>query len=364
MRFTPWFELLVQNRFRVHPLRAGLALTVTTCTVMNSIMAAQQRIKYGRQIAATAINTPPLFIIGHWRSGTTFLHELMALDPQFTYPTTYECFAPEHFLISRSFLPAVVRWLLPRRRPMDDVAMGVERPQEDEIALCSMGAPSPMLRMAFPNHPPVHLDTLDLQETSVEKRVAWQKALLGFLKTLTWSRPSKRLLLKSPPHTGRIGYLARMFPGAQFIHLTRDPCALYGSTMRLWQTLDYDHGLQIPHHRGLENFVFEACRRMYQGYLRDRHTIPQENLYELSYESLIADPFRQLRRIYEALRLNGFSQVEAAVAAYLSKQRDYHAAQYQFDAEVKRQISRQWEFYYDAFGYSTYAARGSGLPLS
>ena len=39
-------------------------------------------------------------MIGHWRSGTTLLHELLVLDPRHTFPDTYACFAPNHFLVS------------------------------------------------------------------------------------------------------------------------------------------------------------------------------------------------------------------------------------------------------------------------
>ena len=91
----------------------------------------------GRRIAQQPIKDAPIFIIGHWRSGTTLLHELMSLDERFTFPTTYECFVPNHFLISAWF-DAWLKCLLPKQRPMDNMALGWDRPQEDEFALCNM----------------------------------------------------------------------------------------------------------------------------------------------------------------------------------------------------------------------------------
>ena len=44
-------------------------------------------------------------IIGHWRSGTTMLHELLILDPRHTFPNTYQCFEPLHFLWTEWFVP-------------------------------------------------------------------------------------------------------------------------------------------------------------------------------------------------------------------------------------------------------------------
>src|SRR5262249_33511021 len=43
----------------------------------------------------------PIFILGHWRSGTTLLHELLALDDRLLSPTTFQCFNPQRFLLTR-----------------------------------------------------------------------------------------------------------------------------------------------------------------------------------------------------------------------------------------------------------------------
>ena len=60
---------------------------------------------------------PPLFIIGHWRTGTTLLHELLACDPHLAFPNTYSCLAPHHFPLSSAVLPRLVDFMLPNRRP-------------------------------------------------------------------------------------------------------------------------------------------------------------------------------------------------------------------------------------------------------
>ena len=104
-----------------------------------------------------------MFIIGHWRSGTTYLHELMSLDARFFSPTTYQCFAPHHFLVSQWLIARYLGFLMPKQRPMDNMAAGWDRPQEDEFALLTLGAPTPYLRMAFPNDPPPYGEFLNMQ---------------------------------------------------------------------------------------------------------------------------------------------------------------------------------------------------------
>ncbi|HVA85305.1 MAG TPA: sulfotransferase, partial [Candidatus Saccharimonadales bacterium] len=94
MRFTTWARLLWRNHFRVSPNRVPVVIvTATVLSAINSLLAPVERLIFGRRIAATRVEAP-IFIIGHWRSGTTLLHELLALDDRFGYPTTYQCFAP------------------------------------------------------------------------------------------------------------------------------------------------------------------------------------------------------------------------------------------------------------------------------
>ena len=100
MRFFAAIRLLARNHFRVHPFRWGMVFTVLLCGIINSILSLLQACLHGRKIAAVSLEGPPVFIVGHWRSGTTYLHELMVRDKRFAYASTYDCFAPHHFVIT------------------------------------------------------------------------------------------------------------------------------------------------------------------------------------------------------------------------------------------------------------------------
>ena len=82
-----------------------MAATVSGVSVINSAFSGAQHLVFGRTIAETKIEHPPVFIIGHWRSGTTYLHQLMVMDKRFAYPNTYDCMAPSHTLLTGSVLP-------------------------------------------------------------------------------------------------------------------------------------------------------------------------------------------------------------------------------------------------------------------
>src|SRR6266498_4529969 len=49
---------------------------------------------YSRKIKRTAIIKQPVFILGHYRSGTTWLHKLMAGDGRFGFISYYDIICP------------------------------------------------------------------------------------------------------------------------------------------------------------------------------------------------------------------------------------------------------------------------------
>jgi LPS sulfotransferase NodH len=293
----------------------------------------------------------PLFILGHWRSGTTWLHELLVLDPRHTSPTTYECIVPNHLLVSERIVTRWLSFLVPSKRPMDNMAMGWDRPQEDEFALCNLGLPSPYLNIAFPNRPPRNLEYLDMDGVSRADVERWQQTLLRFLKQITYKRP-KRLVLKSPTHTGRIKALLELFPDARFVHIVRDPYVIFPSTVKLWKSLYSQHGLQRANFAGLEQYVFDNFNRMYGKFEAERTLIPAGRFHELRYEDLVRDPVGQVRELYDRLDLGDFEQARPALEAYQAEVADYQTNRYDVPPELQDEITRHWGDFIRRYGYS------------
>jgi hypothetical protein len=306
---------------------------------------------YGRKIARTEIREAPIFIVGHWRTGTTLLHELLALDPRHTAPSTYECFAPNHFLLTRRIIPPILGLLIPDRRPIDNMPAGWEHPQEDEFALCNMGIPSPYLTMMFPNQPPQYPEYLTLENLPAEAKERWKRALLRFLRSVTMEG-GKRIVLKSPPHTGRIKVLLELFPGARFVHVVRDPYVVFPSTVYLWKRLLRDQGVQAPRFEGLEEHVFRTFNEMYAAFERDRALIAPGRLCEVRYEDLVADIPGQMRRIYRELGLDDFDVCLPSIEKYAADQAGYQRNRYRLAPQTQEQISERWAGYMRRYGYT------------
>lgn len=350
MNAAGWFGLLARNHCAIAPRRWAMTGIITGFVPLNLFFSMLQQMRFGQAIDQTELVDDPVFVIGHWRSGTTYLHELLVRDERFTYPGTYDVFAPNHFLASGAFIKPWVKYLLPATRPMDNVAAGWERPQEDEFALCSLGLRSPYLTIAFPNRPQDD-EYLDMAGVSPEALAHWKKRFLWFLKCLT-IRSRKRIVLKSPPHTARVGVLLDMFPKARFIHIVRDPYVLFPSTINLWSALYRDHGLQVPRFKGIEEQVFTTFCRMYEAFERDHSRIPQGQIADVRYEDLVANPMAEMERLYRELNLGDFEPVRPVLEPFVGEQRKFKTNRYEIAPELRREITRRWRFYFDRYGYA------------
>ena len=353
MGFPTWFKLLARNRFAISPSRIPMAASITNATVLNSFAGVFTQLMYGHTVRATKLVEPPLFVLGHWRSGTTLLHELLILDERHTYPNTYECFAPLHFTWTEWFVPPLLRKLLPSTRPMDTMEASWDRPQEDEFALANMGVPSPYLAWAFPQHGPVADEYLDLLSLSPAERERWKQALREFVQRVAAMR-NRRIILKSPTHTARVKTLLEVFPDARFVHIVRDPLALFPSTMRLWNTLSHVQGLQTVDGVSpwVERQVLDTFATMYERFEQDRDLIPAGRLAELHFEELVVDPVGQMQSVYEQLELGGFDSVRRAIARYTAAHSSHRPGRYSLSPATTERVRRHWAPYFERYGYN------------
>ncbi len=346
-----WLRLLARNRLVVHPSHLAIAARITAFSPCNSLLRLLQDVWFGSRVERTPFRAAPLFVIGHWRSGTTLLHELLALDPAHNSPNTYQCLMPNHFLLTEKLGKRWLASLLPSRRPADNMAVGWDRPQEDEFALCLLGMPSPYLTIAFPNRPPQDQEAHDLDGMPPQAHAAWKQTFVRFLRQLTFKDP-RRLVLKSPTHSCRIPTLLELFPEARFVHIVRDPYVVFPSTVNLWRTLYETHGLQTPTFAGLEEYVFRTFIHIYERIEQGKKLIPPGRFHELRYEDLLADPVGEMRRLYEDLGLGDFDEVLPALRDYLQEHADYRTNDYpRLSPELRAEIGRRWGEVIRRYGY-------------
>lgn len=352
MRSLDWWRLLAKNRFRISLRRVPMAMGVTAFTPINDFMAALQWVLYGTRLNRTEMEHDPIFILGHWRSGTTFLHELMVTNPEFASPNTFQCFAPSHHLVSEYLIVRFGGFLLPKKRPMDDMPAGWTLPQEDEFGLMNLGAPSPYEQIVFPRSPLRLHELLTLEKLSADDKQRWRSALIWFLKTLTIRYDGRRIILKSPTHTARLAELANLFPKAKFIHLTRDPRKLFVSTIRLWKSLGASQSLQDPpDDQILHEYVSKCLKVMYEEFQHAQKAVDPARMIDVRYEDLIAEPTAVMRNIYQHLDLGGFEAALPFMEERLQNHSQYQTNRYELDTELEQHILTVWKDYAQRYGY-------------
>ena len=174
-------RLLAGNGFAVDTQYLGRLAYLLGIGVFNSILGFCERFFDGEEIEKIELRHSPLFILGHWRSGTTHLHNLLSLDNEFSSPNVYQCLFPNHFIYSQVGAVAL-KFLAPETRPMDNVVFSSRSPHEEEFALAALSLVSPYLRVIFPMTGHKWHTNLDLDKIPPDWRQAWKDSFLFFLK--------------------------------------------------------------------------------------------------------------------------------------------------------------------------------------
>ncbi|MBW1750814.1 MAG: sulfotransferase, partial [Deltaproteobacteria bacterium] len=310
-----WLKVLWESKFSIGLSRIHSFLFITLSTVVILLRSWIEYLVYHHRITNTRIELAPVFIIGHWRSGTTLLHELLTMDSQFAYANTYQCFNPNTFLLPAPILRKLVGWWLPEARPMDSMPMGISKPQEDEFALCILGAPSPYRGIMFPRLLKEYGRYLRVSNLPEDQQSRWKALYIYFLKKMTL-RSGRRLVLKSPTHSFRVAMLSRMFPGARFIYIKRDPYAVYKSSRHMWMTLLKHQGLQTFDPGIVDEYVKDTYIALCDAVEKDRTEVPANKFFEISYEKLIAKPVETIENIYAVLDFQGFGSVRSKIEQF------------------------------------------------
>jgi len=297
--------------------------------------------RFGAQIAETAV-VAPVFILGHYRSGTTHLHELMSLDPRFASPTRFQAYHPRSFL-------ATERWIA----KINDLFMLPRRVQEDEIALMNLSGMSPYLDWCFPESTIDYSKYLTFRRADPHEATAWQESLRWYLRALT-IRHRRTILLKSPPHTARVALILQVFPDARFVHVRRNPYDVYVSTVRLLQDLDPVFRLRVRREPINLESVLRTYAEMHASLFEEIPQIPAGQFTEIAYEDLETAPMDQLKQVYHALSLGDFEPIAPVFEAYLQSvagyQKNRHA---KIDPLTRQRIAERWATAFERWDYPT-----------
>ena len=346
-----WWRLLRENGFAVDAVYWHRAAVITALSAVNAVHRWRER-RFDAAIAATPLAGPPLFVLGHWRSGTTHLHNLLAQDTtHFAYANTYQVINPHTFLTTEALNTRLFAGLLPATRPMDNVALSFESPQEDEFAPLLMTGMSPYLGASFPRRDDAYAPYLSFRDAAPDDVETWARAFTWFVKKLTFKH-GRRLVLKSPTHTARVRLLLRLFPDARFVHIHRHPYDVFQSFRHYYDTAMWFTYLQRPDLDAIDDVIVRRYTALHDALFDDVPRIPAGQFHEVRYEDLERDPLGVLRGTYDALGLGDFDVAEPGVRAYLATLTGYEKNRFApLDAAAKARVAYEWRRSFERWGY-------------
>ncbi|MGL5682851.1 MAG: sulfotransferase family protein [Marinifilaceae bacterium] len=345
------FKKVTEGKQIDAPYKGKYQLTKLVCRIVSSINGIENN-KYNKLLKDTEIANDPVFILGHWRSGTTFVHNVLAHDKRFGYTTTYQTVFPHVMLFGQGMFKKTMAWLMPDKRPTDNMELNVDLPQEEEFALSNMMPYNFYNFWFFPKHTLEYCDKyLIFKTASNEEKKTFQEEFKRMIKVALWNTGGEQFLSKNPPHTGRVKEILEIFPNAKFIYLMRNPYTVFESTRSFFTNTIQPLKLQDISNEELESNILEVYKRLYHTYEEEKHLIPEGNLIELKFEDFEQDALGMTKRIYETLSLPGFADAEPAITKYLDKKKGYKKNAYQYEPRTVELVEREWDFALEQWDY-------------
>lgn len=345
------FKKITDGQWIGDEYKAKFRLTKAVCRLLSLLKPFEDR-RYAK-LENQPLEMDPLFILGHWRSGTTFVHNVFACDKHFGYTTTYQTVFPNLMLWGQPFFKKNMSFLMPDHRPTDNMELKVDLPQEEEFALSNMMPYTYYNFWFFPQKMLEYCDKYLLFNTITEdERQIFMKAFLKLVKISLHNTGGTQYLSKNPPHTGRVKTLLEMFPNAKFIYLKRNPYTVFESTRSFFINTIKPLKLQpISDEDLIRNFV-EVYKRLFYKFEDEKHLIPEGNLVELKFEDFEKDAYGMTEDIYRQLNLPGFEESKDKIAQYLGKKKGYKKNQYKYEDATVHTVEENWGMALDKWGYS------------
>ncbi len=343
-----WYNLLRDNGFKIS--RPGRTALITALSLRNRNYLKKERSLYPAEPPSAPVSPPPLFILGHWRSGTTFLHNLLSLDERLTFPHVYQVNNPHTFLHIRNCFQKELRERSAKKRSMDNIKTSPVSPGEDEFALAVLTLTSPLIGWLFPQRQEYYDRYTTFEKVAPEVTEQWKKSYGAFFSKIQYADPGKPILSKSPLNTARIRLLNSIFPGARFIFIHRHPLQVFKSTRRLYDSAIALSALQQRKY-DVDARILKRYAEIHDAYLEQKREIDSDKLLEVSFEELDSDPLKVLQQIYRFHKLEGFDDLKKEAEPYLSglnhKKNRYNEA----EPGIIEKIKRHWEPFLREWNY-------------
>jgi hypothetical protein len=293
-----------------------------------------EELTWKRRVRKVNISKPPVFIIGFWRSGTTLLHNLLCQAPGITYITTYQTVFPNLLGHSWWFKPIIGRFW-PTHRPFDDVKMGMDLPQEEEIGLNNVQDISFYNFLCFPkDFERFFNNELFMKDLDDDHSARWKSEYLKMIRKAILNIKGERFISKSPSNMVRIRQILEMFPDARFIFLYRDPYKTVESFYRFFHEVMPVIQVQDDNEELTRERLTRVYADMVREYFLDKDMIPPQNLMEIKFEKFNKNAMEGLKQIFDQFGIDGFEDSHHQFEGYMDEMSGFTANKYEITRET------------------------------
>jgi len=328
-----------------------VAGTIIVCMILEPFRWWEE-LRWKRTIRKIKISKPPVFIIGFWRSGTTLLHNLLCQAPATAYVTTYQTVFPNLLLSHSWWFKPIIGLFWPTHRPFDDVKMGMDLPQEEEIALANLQDVSFYNFLYFPqDFERFYEKELFMKNLDPEKIKFWKSEYEKMIKKAFINVKGDRLISKSPSNMVRIRFILEMFPDAKFIFLYRDPYKTVESFYRFFHEVLPAVQVQDANDNLSRDRLTQVYADMIRQYQAEKHIINPDNLLEIKFEEFRNNPVEALKLIFTQFDIPGFEQALPCFEKYLEEMSDFRQGKYEVTTETISGINKYASDLVDKLGY-------------
>lgn len=326
-------------------------LTKAICRLLSTCAPLQER-KYRRLLKDKPLENDPLFILGHWRSGTTFVHNIFAQDSHFGYTTTYQTVFPHYVMCLQQMFKPIMSFLMPDKRPTDNMELSADLPQEEEFAINNTCPFNYYNFWFFPERMQEYCDRyLTFRDATDEELQEFKTNFERLVKISLWNTNGTQYLSKNPPHTARMKVMSEIFPNAKYIFLMRNPYTVFESTRSFFSNTIQPLQLHSISMEQMEQNILRNYLELYKAYKEQKHFVPEGNIYEVKFEDIEADALAITRDIYEKLNLPGWDEARGAIEQYISGKKGYKKNRYQYDPRTVRLVNEHWGEILEEWGY-------------
>lgn len=331
--------------------RTKYYLTKSICRLLSLAVPFQNR-RFRKQLADKPLEHDPVFILGHWRSGTTFVHNVLSCDEHFGYCTTYQTVFPHFIMWGQGFFKPIMRWIMPSKRPTDNMELIPDQPQEEEFALQNMCPYNYYNFWVFPKRMKEYANKyLTFDEATEEEKQTFRTAFQKLMRISLWNTKGTQFLSKNPPHTARVKEILEMYPNAKFIYLVRNPYTVFNSTHSFFTNTVKPLQLHCISEEEMDQNILDIYNLMDKHYQAQKVLIPEGNLIEVKFEDFEADALGVTENIYRTLNLPGFEEARPAMEKYVGAKRGHKKNKYDYPQEIIDKVNTHWGHVIERYNY-------------